>query len=637
MNSGRPSAALVADSVVTHDKARTDGDTNTLEPIITTVASDTTRGATVLSVTTIANVDDTSPWPIDSHYDYERFSTLTGPLNEVGVDYRVEFRNALADRQRQRIFPLVLANLVLGTIFYLWLVQPSHFPRSQGRGLLIDVLAYLMLAGVALIEGLRLVSSLMLSWSAWRAKDPLPVVPPPGLRIAFTTTIVPSKEPLDVVRATLAAARHIRHAGQLDLWLLDEGDDPDVRAMCEALGVNHFSRKNVEEWNQSSGPYKARTKHGNHNAWLARHGDRYHVEISVDPDHVPLPNMCERMLGYFNDPDVAFVCGPQVYGNYDRFLTRAAESQAYLFQSVIQRSANHSACGMFVGTNHAFRISTWRQIGGFQDSITEDMATSLAVHGAVNPATQNHWKSVYTPDVVAVGEGPATWTDFFSQQLRWSRGADEVLIDGGLSRFRKLSWRRRLHYGLLLSYYPSAAVSWLVGMALAASYVITGATGLHLTDVRSWSMLYLDLALVQLSLYFWLRRLNVSPHEEAGSTGLAGMFVSMLATPIYVSALFGAVIRRPMSFVVTPKGDHSSPDTAFTFRRHLGWAAVSLCVTIGALISRRALWGALMAPVISSFVCLAPMLIWLRSTFADRAADRAVRRHIAADILVTDR
>ncbi|WP_235486163.1 hypothetical protein, partial [Frankia sp. AvcI1] len=37
---------------------------------------------------------------------------------------------------------------------------------------------------------------------------------------------MPAKEPLDVVRDTLIAARNIRHDSTIDVWLLDEGDDP---------------------------------------------------------------------------------------------------------------------------------------------------------------------------------------------------------------------------------------------------------------------------------------------------------------------------------------------------------------------------------------------------------------------------
>ena len=54
---------------------------------------------------------------------------------------------------------------------------------------------------------------------------------------------MPSKEPVELVMTTLRAMQRIRHDGVVDVWLLDEGDDPEVRRRCEEMGVRHFSRK----------------------------------------------------------------------------------------------------------------------------------------------------------------------------------------------------------------------------------------------------------------------------------------------------------------------------------------------------------------------------------------------------------
>ncbi|NJP81951.1 glycosyl transferase, partial [Streptomyces sp. AA8] len=83
-------------------------------------------------------------------------------------------------------------------------------------------------------------------------------------------------------------------------------------------------------------------------------------------------------------------------------------------------------------------------------------------------------------------------------------------------------------------------------------------------------MLYSDAAALQIGLYIWNRRHNVSPHEPEGSGGLAGMVMSALSAPVYARSLTDAVLRRKSGFVVTPKGDSASPDTLFgTFRIHL--------------------------------------------------------------------
>nr|WP_275586384.1 glycosyltransferase family 2 protein [Geodermatophilus normandii] len=434
------------------------------------------------------------------------------------------------------------------------------------------------------------------------------MAPLTGQRIAFITTIVPSKEPIGMVRRTLEAAVAVRYEGTLDVWLLDEGDDPAVRALCTELGVRHFTRAGVPQWNRSTGPNKARTKHGNYNAWLEAHGDEYDFWISVDTDHVPLPNMAERLMGYFHDRDVAFVVGPQVYGNYDNFVTRAAESQQYLFHSVLQRAANRFSTAMFVGTNNAVRISALRAIGGLQDSITEDAATSIVWHASRNGATGARWKSVYTPDVLAVGEGPSTWRDYFTQQGRWARGTDEVVLRRFWRLAPRLSIGRLAHYALLMSYYPAAAVSWVLGTTNLVAYLLTGVAGL-LVAAQLWLMLYVNAAVLQVAVYFWNRKHNVSPHEEEGSSGVSGMAISVMCAPLYVSALLAAVRNRNTGFHVTRKGAVSG-DRVSCFSRHLGWAAVLVTA-----LTLSQLWGHTHAAiriwaVLSLVMSLLPVSIW---------------------------
>ncbi len=419
-----------------------------------------------------------------------------------------------------------------------------------------------------------------------------------------------------MVRRTLQAAVAVRYQGTLDVWLLDEGDDPAVRAMCAELGVRHFTRHGVPEWNQGTGRHKARTKHGNYNAWLDAHGDDYDFWVSVDTDHVPLPNFVERLMGYFHDPDVAFVVGPQVYGNYDNFVTRAAESQQYLFHSVLQRAANRFGTAMFVGTNNAVRLSALRAIGGLQDSITEDAATSVVWHSSTNPDTGAVWTSVYTPDVLAVGEGPSTWRDYFVQQGRWARGTDEVVLRRFWRVARRLTFWRRAHYGLLMSYYPATAISWVLGCTNLVAYLLTGVAGL-LVSAQLWLMLYVNAAVLQVGVYFWNRRHNVSPHEEEGSSGVSGMAISVMSTPLYVSALWAAVRNRNIAFAVTRKGAVSG-DRFGSFTRHLQWAAL-LLVALGASEVLGNTHPAIRAWALLSLVmCLFPVAIWATGLVRER-------------------
>jgi cellulose synthase/poly-beta-1,6-N-acetylglucosamine synthase-like glycosyltransferase len=540
---------------------------------------------------------------LPARYNYSAYSVLAGPADPPPAKdqaYSVRMKR-LARRRPVLAVLITLFAFAFESTFFGWLIASIEIPDRRLSPVLYGG-AVVMIGATATIELFRLVNVVTLCLATMWARDPVPVVPDTTTRVAFLTTIVPGKEPVAMVERTLRAARNVRYGGPYAVWLLDEGDDPEVKAMCERLGVRHFSRRGIEKFNTPSGAFKAKTKHGNYNAWVDVHGDDYDVFVSVDPDHVPLPNFCERLLGYFRDPSVGFVVGPQIYGNYDNLVTRWAESQQYLFHSLLQRAGNRRGIAMLVGTNNAVRISALKSIGGLQDSITEDMATSLALHAA-------QWRSVYTPDVLAVGEGPSSWTDYFTQQHRWSRGTDEVVLRKFAGLIRRLGLGRSLHYGLLMSYYPLTALAWLLGALNAFCYLALGAQGVHVPQ-EVWLMLYIDAALFQIGLYVFNRRHNTSPHEEAGSSGLTGMVASTLSTPIYVSSFVGAVLRRRAGFVVTPKGDSTSPDRLATFAPGLRWAAFFVALLVIAGVTGHVDNAMFVWPALNLLICLTPPALW---------------------------
>ncbi|MFC9091455.1 glycosyltransferase family 2 protein [Streptomyces sp. NPDC057072] len=547
-------------------------------------------------------------------YDYEHYSRLAGPLThpDPSKPYRVRYRSLLSQEpHRVRAALMLCAAPLLSLLLLAWLLQPKHWTERQYPAYdFLPALDVVMLVSIGLIEFFRCMTVLSNAHATLVARDPVPVVPQTGTRVAFLTTYVPGKEPLSMVTKTLEAAVRLRHRGLLHIWLLDEGDDPEVKAVCERLGVHHFTRKDVPEWNRPKGPHRARTKHGNYNAWLQAHGDDYDFFASVDTDHVPLPNYLERMLGFFRDPDVGFVIGPQVYGNYDTFVTKAAESQQFLFHALIQRAGNRYGSPMFVGTSNAVRISALKQVGGLYDSITEDMATGFEIHRHRNPATGRKWRSVYTPDVLAVGEGPGAWTDFFTQQLRWSRGTYETILKQYWKGFFSLPPGKLFNYTMMIVFYPMSALNWILAALSCALFLGLGASGVNI-DPTVWLMLYGNASALQIGLYVWNRRHNVSPHEPEGSGGVAGMVMSALSAPVYARSLLDAVLRRKSRFVVTPKGDSTSPDTFLgTFRIHLFFILVFGGSIVAGFVLGHAHPAMLVWASIALLITASPVFVW---------------------------
>jgi hypothetical protein len=162
----------------------------------------------------------------------------------------------------------------------------------------------------------------------------------------------------------------------------------------------------------------------------------------------------------------------------------------------------------------------------------------------------------------------------------------------------------------MLTYYPSVAIGWIMGITISACYLGFGVASLR-TDAGWWLTYYVDVAAMQFVLYWFMRRHNVSPHEPAGSSGLSGMVLSAITAPIYARSLIKVVFRRRLRFDVTAKGSSSSPDRLWTFRYSLAWAVVPIVILVIAITHDRpypmmiAWTGVILA------VCLAPVGIWL--------------------------
>jgi cellulose synthase/poly-beta-1,6-N-acetylglucosamine synthase-like glycosyltransferase len=522
-------------------------------------------------------------------------------------DYRVSYRSIHGTRRDAATPALIgLAAVAIDIAFVWWLFSRAAIVTRDQRAVVIAA-EIIIICSIGLIEVARLIQAISLSLASVIACDPIAPPSAPGLRAALLTTIVPDQEPLAMVTKTLAAAKKVRYPG-LRVWLLDEGDAKEVRETCRRLKVKHFSRLRTRRYNTPTGRFEVRTKHGNLNAWLDAHGADYDVILCLDPDHIPNRDFAERVMGYFNDPNVAYVVGPQFYGNVEHFVSRAAESQQFPFHSVIQRAGNRYRSPMLVGTNNAIRVSALRAAGGFVASITEDVATGLVIQSQRNPATGDRWESVYVPDVLAIGEGPASWADYFGQQARWSRGGIQAIGRTFLPRVFRLRPKALLQYLLITSFYPTMALGWLLGAVNAGLFIVLHARGI-IVPIGVWAALYTDTTVFQLWVYMRARRHNVSPFDRSSSGGPIGMAMTVMAAPIYAGSFLNALAFRRGRFRVTPKGKWSTGDSWRTFRRHLCWSGVYLVVVVVLLAtgsSPAVLWW----PVLALLTTSAPPLLW---------------------------
>jgi cellulose synthase (UDP-forming) len=533
---------------------------------------------------------------------YTDGSTIAGDLQ---IGHKVQYKKILTKHDQAGL--LFFTALIMATsVSLLWFLAQAAITIPL-TGAVIAAIGLMIV-----VEILRVLQSITVLVFAWFAKDPVPLLPQRNLRIAVLTTIVPGKEPLELVAETLKKMKKIDPGvgNTLDVWLLDEGDDPEVRLACHAMDVKHFSRKGHPEWNTETGPFHAKTKHGNHNAWRAAHENEYDIVAQMDPDHVPRKNFLMRIIGYFQDPDVGFVVAPQVYGNMkDNWIAKASACQAFIFHGIIQRGGNGMGAPLLIGTNHAYRVKAWQEIGGYQDSIIEDHLTSMVMSGATNSRTGNKWKGVYTPDILAVGEGPSSFTDYFNQQKRWAYGICDIIGKHSFRGFKNLTKLQTLTFIMLQFFYPSLAIAWVLGALVTLLFGVTASQYEGLGSL--FALLWTNSVIACLWLFFWLRRFNLVPFERK-MLGLEGIVLTLMCLPYYFSAAWEAVTRKPLTFAVTAKGNLTSPDNLQTFRPHFNWLLATFAsMAVITAVSNQAYNSSVLWSLIRVVVCTIPVAVYI--------------------------
>ena len=534
------------------------------------------------------------------------------------VDTRVARREAAGVvklRFRLGYTVAVLTGLALVAAFGRFWFSPTRLPHDFSRQ--ADIADIVLFGALTFIVWHRL----LLDVCAWvmclkvGSYRPTPA-PAPGLRVALITTFVPSSESIDMLRRTLAGMIVADYPH--DTWVLDEGDDPAARLTCQHLGVRHFSRKGRDGFNTDGGTYAAKTKGGNHNAWYAHHGGQYDIVAQIDTDFLVRRDFLTRTLGYFRDPDVAFVGTPQIYGNMKNFIARGAAQQTYMFYGPLLRALSGRKMTLLIGANHIVRVAALREVGWYQGHLTEDLATGKRFH-------LGRWRSVYVPEALAVGEGPTTWAAYFNQQYRWAFGCMSIFFTQ-----QKINARMELGKGLtyfFLEQFYFSGVRLVLGTALLMLYYLTGWTpaNLPLHDMLIW---YLPVIAWRQVVFWLLQQLTIRPRSERGLYW-AGSMVSIAVLPVYFLAFIGVLRNKRVSFKTTPKGDSESEehDKLSVFAPHIilsGLAVVG--VGVGYALGHRswiyAGWGILSIAVYSSFV-LGLCWTWWRATIKRLEVSRA--------------
>lgn len=368
-----------------------------------------------------------------------------------------------------------------------------------------------------------------------------------GAKVAVISLCVPKKESLYIIEKQLKAMSEINYPH--DSWILDEGGSKAVKALAKKYKVKYFSRKGEKKYNQTTAPFKKKTKAGNVNAWLDHVKRRkYEYFVQMDIDHLADPEYLNQTLGYFRNSKVAWVQSPSIYKNRSKWISRGSSEQELVLQGPLQMGFyGHSNTPFIIGSHCTYRTEAIQEIGGFQPTRAEDHLDTVAL------ASKGH-QGVFLPKIIAQGDGPETLNTYLAQQFAWAYSMFQVLINYSPKLLRSMPIRKQMQFLFAQTWYPLWSLSYLVMfmvpiISLLANKNVAQVSGLdfltHFVPLFAGGLMI-----------WWASRPLMQPKNLLLSW--RGMLLHVVRWPIVLKAVISALFRVKKSYMITPKGKYAS-------------------------------------------------------------------------------
>lgn len=352
-------------------------------------------------------------------------------------------------------------------------------------------------------------------------------------RVDVLTTAMPG-EPRSMIVSTLEAIAAMEGVHQR--FLLDGGDDPELRAACARLGVTHLDCRGLP------GAKAGKVNH------CLREASRAEFLLVIDPDHVPRPDFVTRVLPWFSDPKVGFVQVVQAYYNLRRgWVAWAAAEQTFGFYGPTLMGLQGLGLPTAIGANCTFRRAALDAIGGHAEHLAEDALTSMRIHAA-------GYRSVYLPWRGSTGVVPEDLTSFWKQQLKWAAGMSNLLVRHYPRLFRRFSALGRLHYLVAGTYYAGALAT-VMNLWLPVLFLFAGVFAVEIS-VTAFLVHFAPFATVSLAIHLLVQRWYT--HREERGIPWRAMLLERATWHIYLAGFLSGILGLRIPYVPTPKGARAS-------------------------------------------------------------------------------
>jgi cellulose synthase (UDP-forming) len=451
---------------------------------------------------------------------------------------------------------------------------------------------------LALAETMMFVGTILVVINFWKGKDSTQKSPPKSMQEVVETKEKPyyenqkigidiyvpvfNEEPC-LVRQSIQAAKAVNKLEnwRVNIYLLDDSQNPAMHAMAQEEGIAHITREGKKGRKAGAIVY----------AMDQTGGD---FIVIIDSDTRLFPDILLNTMGYFKDPDVAWVQTPQWFCDITKGEPLEAKWQQKagwlgrksaillqkivgkievnhdvfandpkMFFDVIQRRRNNYNASFCCGATSIHRSDALRRVAleRWRDRVveakepreaikeldveyiayhtSEDIYTSLLVHAYKN----RDYKSVLHPQVESKMLSPLDMVTWSTQRFRYAGGTID-LVKKEFARFFQsgLSLGQKLMY--FSTFWSYTGAIWLVILLLAPIIYMFS----NIAPVQSYSMEFF-LHLVPF-LFFNQLSLMIATWGVESNRG-SKFFIAIF--PIVLRAFWDVLRGKPIHFVVTSK------------------------------------------------------------------------------------
>jgi cellulose synthase/poly-beta-1,6-N-acetylglucosamine synthase-like glycosyltransferase len=233
--------------------------------------------------------------------------------------------------------------------------------------------------------------------------------------LPHVTVQLPIYNEMYVVERLIDAVCNIEYPKErFEIQVLDDSTD-ETQQIARAV-VERYQNKGI-----NIGYLHRENRYGFKAGALAEGLSRARGEFIAifDADFIPSPEILQKTIHYFTNPEIGMVQVRWGHINSEYSLLTKIQSIMLDGHFVIEHSARNRSGRFFNfnGTAGVWRREAIATSGGWQhDTLTEDLDLSYR-------AQLKGWKFIFVPDVLAPAEVPVEINSFKSQQHRWAKGS----------------------------------------------------------------------------------------------------------------------------------------------------------------------------------------------------------------------